>query len=1044
MRLSQICIERPVFTTVMSLLIILVGLIAAPRLQNREVPDVDAPEVSIVTVYHGAAAEVVETSVTQIIEGAVNGIEGVKHMTSTSQEESSRITIEFELDRDIEAAANDVRDRIARVRGRLPMDVEEPVVAKSDADAQPILWLALHGENYDPIALTRIADDVVKDRLEKLPGVASIVLGGDRRLAMRIWIHNRKLGAQQFAISDVIAALRRENVDIPSGRIEGRDSELTVRSLGEMRTAEEYRQLVISSDNAKQVRLGDVADVVEGAEDDRKIVKFDGRPAIGIGIVKQSKANTLSVVDAVKETIVEIRRDLPEDVGFNVSFDTSIFISESIRDVQLTIAVAALLVVLVIYVFLRSFRATIIPAVAIPVSVIGSLGVLYFVGYSINTITLMGITLAIGLVVDDAIVVLENITRWVESGTPPMEAAHRGMSEISFAVVAATISAVSVFLPLVFLTDTTGRLFRELAVTVASAVAISGFVALTLVPMLCGRILGRSKPEGPVKLAFGRAIDAVTSAYVRMLEFCVAKPSRTLALVLLGVVWVAGGGLLYGGMKKELMADSDRGLFYVITIGPEGATIDYMARYHDQGDEMVRALPEHHRSLSVVSLGIGAPGVVTRGIIFAQLHDDRERDLNAVVDDLYGSLTTIPGIKAFAYSPTALGEFSSAPVEITVVGHELTELARIADEIERRAGETGNFNRVQTDLVLNKPQLEISVDRERSGDLGMSMEDIATTLRVMLGGQAVSTFKLDGETYDVMAQLKKDERTRPADLLEIFIHGRSGLIPLAAVVTAKETIAPREVPHFDRQRSVTVSAYLADGYSQGAGLKQFMEIAEDVIPANSGYRARFSGEGEKFFESANAIVFAYLLAIVVVYLVLCAQFESFLHPLTILVAVFLSFTGALVGLSLMDMFGVPGMTINLFSQIGIVMLVGLVTKNSILIVEFANQLRERGESLVKATVDSARFRFRPILMTALATVMGILPIAAGLGAGGESRAPLGVAVVSGMVFSTLLTFFVVPATYITMERMRSRFAGGPVDAQTTVPVQPIAHTEGEL
>ncbi|MBW1884180.1 MAG: efflux RND transporter permease subunit [Deltaproteobacteria bacterium] len=1014
MRLSEICIERPVFTTVMSLLIILVGMIAAPGLQNRELPDVDAPEVSITTVYNGAASEVVETSVTQIIERAVNGIEGVKHVKSTSQEQASRITIEFELDRDIEAAANDVRDRISRVRSKLPHDVDEPVVAKRDADARPIVWVALYGEGYSAIELTRIAEESIKDRLEKLPGVATVILGGERRLAMRIWVHNRKLGAQQFAISDVVAALRRENVDIPSGRVEGRDSELTVRSLGEMHTPEEYRRLVITSQSARQVRLSDVADVVEGAEDYRKLVKFNGQPAIGIGIVKQSKANTLSVVEAVKRELPEIRRDIPGDLTFGIAFDTSIFISESIQDVRITIAVAVLLVVLVIYVFLRSFRATIIPVVAIPVSVVGSLGVLYFVGYSINTITLMGITLAIGLVVDDAIVVLENITRWVEDGTPAMEAARRGMSEISFAVVAATVSAVSVFLPLIFLTDTTGRLFRELAVTVASAVAISGFVALTLVPMMCARVLGRSKPEGAVKRALGRAIDFMTAKYAASLGYFLARPSRTLALVLLGFLWVSGGAVLYGGIKKELMAESDRGLFYALTVGPEGATIDYMRRYQDQAADMIHALPEHHRSLSVVSLGIGTPGVVNRGIIFSQLKRDRDRTVMELMPEIQSSLASIPGIRAFTFSPSALGGFSSAPIEITVTGRDLYELARIADEIERRASETGKFNRVQADLVLNKPQLEIKVDRERSGDLGMSMEDIATTLRVMLGGQAISTFKVDGETYDVIVQLRKEERTRPADLLEIFIHGRGGLIPLAAVVSAKETVAPRAVPHRDRQRSVTLTAYLSGDYSQGEGLAHFMEIAQDVLPPDSGYRAHFSGEAEKFFESGNSIIFAYLLAILVVYLVLSAQFESFLHPLTILVAVFLSFTGALVGLKL------TGMTINLFSQIGIVMLVGLVTKNSILIVEFANQLRERGQGLVEATLDAARYRFRPILMTALATVMGIAPIAAGLGAGGESRAPLGVAVVSGMIFSTFLTFFIVPATYITLERLRAR------------------------
>jgi multidrug efflux pump len=1014
---SQVCIERPVLTTVMSLLIVLVGLIAAPRLANRELPDIDAPVVSITTVYPGAAAEVVETSVSQLIEGAVNGIEGVKHVTSTSREQVSQISVIFELDRDIEAAANDVRDRVARVRNKLPDTIDQPVVAKMDADASPVVWLALYGDGYSQIELSQLAEERIKDRIEKLPGVASVILGGERRYSMRVWLKNRRLGAQNLAISDVVAALQRENVDIPSGRIESVDSELTVRSLGEMHSVAEYKALVVRAEGASQVRLGDIADIETGPETTRKIVKFNGETAIGLGVVKQSKANTLAVAEAVKAEVVAIREELSDDLTFQVAFDSSIFIRESIEDVGLTILVAAILVVFVIYIFLRSVRSTVVPAVAIPVSIIGAFAVLYFFEYSINTLTLMGVTLAIGLVVDDAIVVLENITRWVEAGTPPREAAHRGMEEISFAVISATIASVSVFLPLVFLTDTAGRLFRELAVTVAAAIAISGFVALTLAPMLCARILRPNPSEKGIKRVLASWIEALTAGYARMLGVLLNRPLWTGMLVVLGFVWVGVGGFYYGLIDQELMADSDRGYFPVLTTAQEGATIDYMGRYQDQADAIVRGLPEVDRALSVVALGIGTPGVVNKGIIFAQLKKDRERSQKELVDAVKGPLDDIPGIKATPFNPSPMRGFSGSPVEVTLTGPDFDELARVADEIEREAKATGDFGYMSTNLELNKPQLEVMVDRERAGDLGMSMEEIATTMRILLGGLDVSTFKMNGETYNVMLQLREQERARPADLLELFVHGHSGLIPLAAVVSMRESIAPQSVPHYDRLRSVTIAAQLEGDTSQGRGLEKMMAIAQAALPRDGGYRAVFSGEAEKFYESGNALVFAYLLAILIVYLVLSAQFESFLYPITILVAVFLSFTGALVALDSQDM------TLNLFSEIGIVMLVGLVTKNSILIVEFANQLQGRGQELVSATLDAARIRFRPILMTALATVMGIVPIAVGLGAGGESRAPLGVAVIGGMLFSTALTFFIVPATYITLERLRIKLGG---------------------
>ena len=1014
MRLSAICIDRPVFTVVMSLIVVLFGLIALPQLNNRELPDVDSPLVSVTTVYPGAAAEVVETSVTQPLEEMLNGIEGVKHVTSTSREQVSLVTVEFELSRDIEAAASDVRDRVARARKDLPDDVEEPLVAKRDADASPIMWLALYGEGYDQVELTTITETRIIDRLDKLSGVANVMIAGERRYSMRVWIDNRKLGSRNLSINEVVESLQRENVDIPSGRVEGADTEFTVRSLGELHTPEEFTELLIANVGGGSVRLGDIALVESGAEDTRKQVQFNGASGLGLGIVKQSTANTVAVADAVLAEVDAIQAELEPGLHFEVAIDTSRFIKDSIRDVQETILQAAILVILVIYVFLRSFRATIVPAVAIPVSIIGTFAVLYFMGYTINTLTLMGITLAIGLVVDDAIVVLENITRWVESGTPPFEAARRGMDEIAFAVVSATISAVAVFLPLTFMQDMTGQLFREFAVTVASALIISGFVAITMSPMLCARFVRPRREEGALKRAFGRAIEALTNGYGSLLGQVLRRPAVTMAVVALGIGWVVFGLFLYAHADEELLPNSDRSFLIMFTRAPEGATVEYMDRYQRQAAQIMIDRPETKAVFSVIALGIGTPGLVNEGIVLAELVPPAERALSqeALKNELEPQFDEIAGIEVFAIEPSPVRGFSSSPVEIVVQGPDVFELARIADEIEAEASTTKMFKGVRSDIYLNKPQLEVSIDRERANDLGMSVREIATTLQIMLGGMAVSSFKQDGETYDVILQLADRDRMDASILMELFVRGSGGLIPLVAVVNSEVATAPRALPHYDRRRAVTISAAMADGVSQGDALLRMREIAESHLPAVGGYKVSWSGEAEKFFDAGNALIFAYLLAILIVFLVLSAQFESFLYPLVILVAVFLSFTGALLALE------ATGVSLNMFSKIGVVMLVGLVTKNSILIVEFANQLRERGHGLLEAIHEASRTRFRPILMTALATMVGILPIAIGAGAGGSMRQGLGVAVMGGMFFSTVLTFFVVPAAYLLVERMR--------------------------
>ncbi|MCU0668753.1 MAG: efflux RND transporter permease subunit [Myxococcota bacterium] len=1043
MRLSEICVERPVFASVLSLLITLLGVIALFRLPNRELPDVDPPIVSVTTVYTGAAPDVVETSVTEPLEDQLIGIEGIKHITSISREQVSSISLEFDLARNVDLAAADVRDRVARARNALPSDIEEPVVAKQDADASPVLWLALSG-GQDPIAVSRLAEDVVKDRLAKLPGVASVVIAGERRLSMRVWIDNDRLTSYLLTVDDVSAALRRENVDLPSGRIEGAGREFTVRTLGELDTARAFEELVVANVKGQPVRLRDVGRVEVGAESERKIVRFNGEAAVGLGIVKLSKANTIAVADAVVAELDQIRSELPSDVKLTVAFDGSSFIRDSISNVLHSLAEAIVLVLIVIYLFLRTFRATLVPAVAIPVSILGTFTILYFAGFTINTLTLMGLTLAIGLVVDDAIIVLENVTRWIENGMTPREAAIHGMREIAFAVVASTVSVVAVFLPLAYLSDTTGRLFGEFGVTVAASVAISGLVALTLSPALCARVLrARTEQETGVRASLARASDRLTDGYTSLLRRAMAHRGLSVGI---GLAWFALGlAMLAGGaVDREFIPSADRGGFFVFTRAPDGATIEYTDRYHSQVEALVAETPEVVRNFSVIALGLGAPGNVNEGIVIGSLEPERDRHIRDVIQELRPKLAEVAGVQAYANEFQALGRgFGGAPVSVVLMGPDIEALSRYADELAHRAEEEipGLFN-VRSDLHLNKPQIDVEIDRDRASDLGVSVREISSTLQILLGGVDLSTFKLNGQTYDVIVQLERRERSLPTDIPLLYVHGTDGqLVPLSSMVTLQENTAASGVPHFDRQRAATVTASLAPGISQGEALEKVRALAEEILPDDGGHRVGFSGESEQFFESGQAIVFAYLLGIVVIYLVLAAQFESFVHPLTILIAVALSFTGALATL------WITGTTLNLFSQIGMVMLVGLVAKNSILIVEFANQLREEGKGIAEAAFEAGRTRFRPILMTALSTIVGMLPIALGgsreigallgVGAGGELRAPLGIAAVGGMAFSTALTVFVVPAAYVLIETLRTR-GREPRSVATPTPATPAA------
>ncbi len=1005
MKISDLSIKRPVLASVMSLTILLFGIISFTRLPVREYPDIDPPIISVVTFYRGASPSVVETEITNILEEQFATLEGVKTLTSSSQEQGSVITIEFELSRNVDEAANDVRDRVSRIRGELPREVDDPVISKVDANAQAIVWLALSSDRHSGLELSDIADRVLKERIQRLPGVGSVIIGGERRYAMRIWLNPLRMAAFNLTTQDVEAAIRRENAEIPGGRVEGAEREFAVRTRGELNTPEEFANIIVSQNEGDRVRLGDVADVQVGAEDERSLARFNGRPAVGLGIVKQSKASTVNVADVVRATLDELRASMPEGIELDVAFDSSIFIKDSINEVAETILIAMVLVILVVLAFLKSFRATLIPTVAIPISIIGAFVSAFFFGFTINILTLLALVLAIGLVVDDAIVVLENIYRHMEMGKDRWQAALDGTREIGFAVLATTISLVAVFVPVAFLTGSVGRLFNEFGLMLAVAILISGFVALTLSPMLASKFL---KPlhgtgESWASRSFDAFFDKMNRIYENILKWSLAHPA---VLVFAAVLLVAVSAVLFKMMPSELVPTEDRGIAFGIVIAPEGSTLDYTDRYMRQVESRLLPLPERKGVFTALGLGFGGPGRVTNGFLFVGLkpRDERQRSQQEIVQSLFPQLLSIPGVLAFVINPPSLGgRFSSSPVEYVLQADNYEQLNQAVQTMMGKASELGYLVNLDSDLRLNKPQLDITIDRERAAGLGVSVTDIGLTLETFLGGRVVTNFKRGAKQYDVIVQMKPSDRSRPDAIDDIYIRSSDGLVQLANVVKIRETVSPKELNHYNRVRSATISANLVPGVSLGDALDDLDEIAASALPA--GINREYAGQSLEFKSSSGTLYFMFMLAIVFIYLVLAAQFESFVHPFTILLSVPLAVFGALLSLF------VFGETLNIYSQIGLIMLVGLVTKNSILIVEFSNQLRERGLAVGAAVLEAATIRLRPILMTSFATIFGVLPIAIGLGAGGEARRPLGIAVVGGLLFSTFLTLVIVPVVY---------------------------------
>jgi len=1056
MFLSNASIKRPVLATMMNLVLVLFGLIGLSRLPVRELPDIDPPIISVTTVYPGANAQVVEIEVTERLEEVINNIEGIKTLTSESREGVSNIGIEFDLSRDIDIAAQDVRDRVSRVRGNLPEDILEPIIAKQDADAQPILWLSLNSDRYSTLELTTLAERQYKPRFQSVPGVSSVIIGGEKRYAMRLWLNSERMAARQVTVLDVQTALRQQNIELPSGRVENLDREMTIQTRGELKSAAEFNELVIRSDGANLVKLRDIGRAEEGAEDYRTIARARGKPCVFFGIVKQAKGNTVSVAQAIRAEVEAIKPTLPAGCDLWVAFDSSIFVEKAISEVWDTLAIAFGLVVLIIFVFLRNVRSTIIPAVAIPVSLIGAFAVLYFLGYSINILTMLALVLAIGVVVDDAIVVLEAIYRHIEEGMPPVKAAFKAMEEISFAVIAITISLVAVFAPLAFQKSTTGRLFVEFAAAVCGSVIISAFVALTLTPAMAARIL---KPLEGVKHGalfnfFERRFDWFNSHYARGLRWSLAH-RWVVVLVTLGSLAVMF--YAYRGLDQDFLPQEDKSRMFAMVITPNGSTSEFTDRQLFKAERLIAGIPEVESYGAMVAPGFSGPGQASFGIVFVTFKDkgERKRSVQQIVLGPGGlqqrMFAEVEGGLAIANLPKAIEvNFRDAPFELILQYQDLDQLAQVSAQIANRIRAMTNaaglplLSSVRVGYEVDKPELRLSIDRNRAASLGVSIEDISRTLQILFGGLDLSRIKVAGKEYKVIAQLERASRLTPQDLDTVFVRsGKGELIQLSTVVKREIGAAPNSINHYGRLRSASITAS-PGAVPIGTVVKEAEAMLTTALPA--GFQYAWGGDAKNLRDATTEVWWVLGLAAIIVYMTLAAQFESLVHPLTVMLALPLAAVGAFGTLWLLNFGGqiglyppIPAMNVNLFSQIGLVLLVGLVTKNSILLVEFANQRRAAGVGARDAMIEAGVVRLRPILMTAFSTIAGILPIAIGFGAGAESRRPMGVAVVGGMLTSTFLTLFVIPVVYTLFNDLAQRVAGKPAKEETAPEItEPVA------
>ncbi|HSW07689.1 efflux RND transporter permease subunit [Aquabacterium sp.] len=1011
MKLSEISIRRPVFATVMSLLLLLVGAVSYTKLNVREYPRIDEPVVTVSTRLIGASSEVIESQVTKPLEDSIAGIDGVDILTSISRQEQSQISVRFKLSKDPDSAAADVRDRVARVRGRLPEAADESIVAKVEADAFPVVWLAFTSETMSPLEITDVVNRIVKPRLQTIPGVADVPIFGERKFAMRIWLDPDKLASYRLTTLDVEDALRKQNLEVPAGRIESQQREFNVTARTDLNTERQFAEVALKVTGGFTVRLKDVARIEQAPASERQSVRLNGVPAVSAGIIRNATANPLDISAGVAEALPRVQLDLPPGLKVQVANDNSVFIDRSVKSVYRTIAEAVGLVALVVFVFLRTLRASVIPLVTIPVSLIGTFALMAAAGFTINTLTLLSLVLAIGLVVDDSIVVLENIFRHIEEGDghtmTPFQAALLGAKEIGFAVLAMTMTLAAVFAPLAFTPGRTGRLFVEFALALAGAVIVSGFVALTLTPMMCSLLLKHNPKPNFFDRGMERVLVWITGRYTGALRWVLSQ--RWIVLVVMAACG-AGSWVLYGGLRSELAPMEDRGIVLGSINAPDGATLGYTARYGREIERIAADYPELDR----VFVSSGNP-TVSQAVAFMGAKDwtERQRSTLQIARDMQVKFAGLPGVSAFASTPPSLGQgFRDRPVNFVVVTNDSYQNLAVATQaILAEMAKNPGFIAPDSDLRLNKPELFMEVDRDRAADAGVSVDQVARTVETMLGGRAVTRYKRGADQFDVLVQTQTSGRTTPEDIDKLFVRGRNDvMVPLSSLVKVRESVSPRELNHFNQRRSVSIGANLAPTYSLGEALNFMDETARKVL--QPGYTTELNGVSREFRSSSGALALVFVLALVFIFLVLSAQFESFIDPFVIMLSVPLSMVGALGAIQL------SGGTLNVYSQIGLITLVGLITKHGILIVEFSNQLRQQGRATVEAAIEAASLRLRPIMMTTGAMVLGALPLALASGAGAESRQQIGWVIVGGMSVGTLLTIFVVPTVYTLFARGR--------------------------
>lgn len=1009
MFISDQSVRRPVFATVISALLVILGLASLSSLPVRQYPDIELPVVSIETTYRGASAEVVETKVTQVIEDVISGIEGIKKLTSSSRDERSDIRVEFTLTRDIDSAANDIRDRVSRVVDQLPFEADPPEIAKVDANRSAVMYLNLTSDRHSGLEQTDFADRFLIDRLSTVPGVARVQLSGARRYAMRIWLSREALAARGLTVADVENSLRSENVELPAGRLESTSREFTLRTATGFTAEKDFATLVVGrGPDGQPVKLGEVAEVRIGAENERSIARANGIEAVSMAIEQLSKANSVLVSREIQKEMEALASELPEGMVLTVNYDRAEFIEASMREVYKALFIAIGLVLVVIYLFLGSFRVTLIPALVVPVSVVSTFIVMAALGYTINILTLLGLVLAIGLVVDDAIIVLENIYRRIEDGQRPLLAALEGSHEIGFAVVATTLVLVAVFVPLSFIEGDLGRLFREFGITLAAAVLFSSLVALTLTPMLSSKMLHRRSLGSGLTRMVDNAFRRFAEVYRKALEKLVAVPWLALVSVLLLTMMA---GWMVRTLPTEYAPSEDRGVFFIMLRAPEGASLEYMDRYARVMETIL--LEEIGDSESVRRFLTRLPGTwggaevnSARSIVLLEnwaLRDESDKDIGGRVR---GRLAALPGVRSFVFHPSSLGFRSDgSPVEMVLGGPDYDQLRDWRDKLLIALEQVPELVNADSNYQEKKPQMNISVDRDRSAALGVSLVSVGRTLETMLGSRRVTTYIDRGREYNVILMGKEVDRASPDDLTNLYVRSEltGDLVPLSNLVRITESAGPAQLNRHDRMRSITIEAGLADGVNLGEGIEAMLKAATGTLPAAA--RISWDGESKDYQESGGSLYITFVMALIVVFLVLAAQFESFVNPMIILVTVPLAMTGALIGLHLY------GSTVNVFSQIGAILLIGLSAKNGVLIVEFANQLRDRGLDIREAVLQAATVRFRPILMTSAATTFGALPLLLGTGAGWESRQPIGIVIVFGVAISALLTLFIVPPLY---------------------------------